>query len=148
MSDEVLEDLTIGNVTVLFGAAHGKYPHGNSLLVRGARGDADDRPVARRRRAQGRAAARRSRLNSHCHEDHIAGNHLFPEVPWQLHEADLSGLHSFAGFLAIYGYDDAVIGAGWEQALVEKFHFTRERRRVRLSRRRRASSSAAACACA
>ena len=45
-------------------------------------------------------------VNSHCHEDHVAGNHLFPDVPWHVHEADLPGLQSFAGFLAIFGYDD------------------------------------------
>jgi glyoxylase-like metal-dependent hydrolase (beta-lactamase superfamily II) len=62
--------------------------------------------------------------NSHCHEDHIAGNHLFESVPWELHEADLLGLHSFAGFLQIYGYDDSVLGGGWERALKEQFFYT------------------------
>ena len=23
-------------------------------------------------------------LNSHCHEDHVAGNHLYPDVPWSI----------------------------------------------------------------
>jgi glyoxylase-like metal-dependent hydrolase (beta-lactamase superfamily II) len=120
---EALEDRTIGNTTVLFGASHGKYPHGNSLLVRGARETLIVDPSLG-------VVARRDRLphadrvwNSHCHEDHIAGNHLFPDVPWELHEADLLGIHSFAGFLQIYGYDDAVLGAGWERTLKEKFFY-------------------------
>ncbi len=124
MSDEVLEEQTIGNVTVLFGAARGKYPQGNSLLVRGAREALIIDPSLG-------VVARKGKLphvdrvwNSHCHEDHIAGNHLFPGAPWEMHEADLLGIHSFAGFLQIYGYDDTVLGGGWEKALKEKFFYT------------------------
>jgi glyoxylase-like metal-dependent hydrolase (beta-lactamase superfamily II) len=124
LTNEVLEDSTIGNVTVLFGASHGKYPQGNSLLVRGTRETLMIDPSLG-------VVARRGRLprvdrvwNSHCHEDHIAGNHLFPDAPWELHEADLLGLHSFAGFLRIYGYDDSVLGGGWERALKEQFFYT------------------------
>lgn len=124
MRDEVLEDRTIGAVTVLFGAAHGKYPQGNSLLVRGARETLIVDPSLGVVARKGRLPRVERVWNSHCHEDHIAGNHLFPDVPWQVHEADLLGLHSFAEFLQIYGYDDGVIGAGWEQALREKFFYT------------------------
>jgi glyoxylase-like metal-dependent hydrolase (beta-lactamase superfamily II) len=124
LSEEVLEEQQIGNVTVLYGAGRGKYPHGNSLVVRGASETLIVDPslgvVARKARLP-----RADRVwNSHCHEDHIAGNHLFPDAPWELHEADLLGIHSFAGFLQIYGYDDAVIGAGWERALKEQFFYT------------------------
>ena len=112
MTEEVLEDQAIGSVTVLFGAAHGKYPHGNSLAVRGTRETLMIDPSLG-------VVARKDKLphadrvwNSHCHEDHIAGNHLFPDAPWELHEADLLGLHSFAGLLQIYGYDDTVLGGG------------------------------------
>ena len=124
MADEVLEELTLGSVTVLFGAAHGKYPHGNSLVVRGTRETLMIDPslgvVARKN-----SLPHADRVwNSHCHEDHIAGNHLFPAVPWELHEADLLGIHSFGGFLQIYGYDDSVLGGGWEQTLKERFFYT------------------------
>jgi glyoxylase-like metal-dependent hydrolase (beta-lactamase superfamily II) len=124
LSDEIFEEQTIGAVTVLYGASRGKYPDGNSLLVRGARETLVIDPALG-------LVARRGRLphvdriwNSHCHEDHIAGNHLFPEATWELHEADLLGLHSFAGFLRIYGYDDSVLGAGWEKTLKEKFFYS------------------------
>jgi hypothetical protein len=33
-------------------------------------------------------------LNSHCHEDHVAGNGRFRDVPWHLHAADLLGIRS------------------------------------------------------
>ena len=36
MADHLAQfDRTIGRVTVLYGEGGGKYPHGNSLLVRG-----------------------------------------------------------------------------------------------------------------
>jgi glyoxylase-like metal-dependent hydrolase (beta-lactamase superfamily II) len=124
LTAEVLEDRTIGNTTVLFGAGHGKYPHGNSLLVRGARETLIVDPSLGVVAREGRLPRVDRVWNSHCHEDHIAGNHMFPDVPWQMHEADLLGIHSFAGFLQIYGYDDAVLGAGWERALKEKFFYT------------------------
>ena len=123
MADEILEQETLGAVTVLYGAGRGKYPHGNSLLVRGARESLMIDPSLG-------VVARKDELphvdrvwNSHCHEDHIAGNHLFPEVRWELHEADLLGIHSFAGLLEIYGYDEAVLKGGWERTLLERFHY-------------------------
>jgi len=124
LADALLEDQRLGAVTVLYGAGHGKYPHGNSLLVKGALETLIIDPslgvVARKG-----GLPRVDRIwNSHCHEDHIAGNHLFPDVPWELHEADLLGLHSFAGFLQIYGYDDTVLGGGWEKVLKEQFFYT------------------------
>jgi glyoxylase-like metal-dependent hydrolase (beta-lactamase superfamily II) len=60
---------------------------------------------------------------SHCHEDHVAGAHLYPDVPWHLHEADLPGLRSLDDFMAIYGMDDPRVEAGFRRAVVEQFHF-------------------------
>jgi glyoxylase-like metal-dependent hydrolase (beta-lactamase superfamily II) len=62
-------------------------------------------------------------VNSHCHEDHVAGNHLFRDVPWHLHEADLVGIHSLDGLMAIYGFDADTDGA-FRKVVVEQFHFT------------------------
>ena len=117
-----LVDRAIGATTVLFGERGGKYPQGNSLLVRGARETLIVDPslgvIPRRARLP-----RVDRvLNSHCHEDHVAGNHLFPDVPWHFHEADLPGIRSLEGFLGIFGYQGPV-GTGWARALVEQFHF-------------------------
>lgn len=44
-------------------------------------------------------------IHSHAHEDHIAGTHLFPNVPWHVHEADALGLESIHGLMKIYGLD-------------------------------------------
>jgi glyoxylase-like metal-dependent hydrolase (beta-lactamase superfamily II) len=124
LPDALLEDQQLGAVTVLYGAGHGKYPHGNSLLVKGSRETLIIDPSLGVVARKGKLPRVDRVWNSHCHEDHIAGNHLFESVPWELHEADLLGLHSFAGFLQIYGYDDTVLGGGWERALRERFFYT------------------------
>jgi glyoxylase-like metal-dependent hydrolase (beta-lactamase superfamily II) len=119
---DVLEDRQLGHVTVLFGARGGKYPHGNSLLVRGSAEtliiDPSLSVIPRRHRLP-----RIDRVvNSHCHEDHIAGNHLFPDVPWHLHELDLPGIHSIDNMMAIYGYTEP-IGNAFRQIVEREFHF-------------------------
>ena len=118
-----VEDRRLGPVTVLFGDRGGRYPDGNSILVEGERetviidpalgviGRKDDLPRIDRV------------LNSHCHEDHIAGNHLFPDVPWHVHALDKSGFDSLDDMMAIYGYPDA-IDAAFRKAVVEEFHYT------------------------
>jgi len=117
-------DLVLGATTVCFGAERGKYPQGNSLFVGGREESLVIDPslgLIPRRSALPHADRV---LNSHCHEDHVAGNHLFPDVPWHVHEADLPGLQSFDGFLAIFGYDDAGVMQGWAQLVRERFHYT------------------------
>jgi glyoxylase-like metal-dependent hydrolase (beta-lactamase superfamily II) len=113
----------IGRTTVLVGERGGKYPQGNSLLVEGGEETLlVDPSVAV---AEGRFTLPRVDriVNSHCHEDHVAGNGRFPRVPWHLHEADLPGIRSLDGLMAIYGFDGA-IDAAWRRVVVEQFHFT------------------------
>jgi glyoxylase-like metal-dependent hydrolase (beta-lactamase superfamily II) len=62
-------------------------------------------------------------INSHCHEDHIAGNFLFPDIPWHLHEADAPGIRSLDALLAIYGMPEAT-DVPFRKVLVDDFHFT------------------------
>jgi glyoxylase-like metal-dependent hydrolase (beta-lactamase superfamily II) len=62
-------------------------------------------------------------LNSHCHEDHVAGNHLFPDVPWHFHREDLPGIRSLEGMMAIYGYAPAILEP-FSRSVVEQFHYT------------------------
>jgi glyoxylase-like metal-dependent hydrolase (beta-lactamase superfamily II) len=121
---EALEDLELGATTVCFGEARGKYPQGNSLFVRGAEESlVIDPSLGLIPRKEALLPADRV-VNSHCHEDHVAGNHLFPDVPWHLHEADLPGIRSLDGFMAIFGFDDPKVEAAWRQAVGERFHFT------------------------
>ncbi len=117
-----LEERKIGAVTVFFGAQGGKYPDGNSLWVEGRDESLIIDPslgmVARRDRLPHVDRV----LNSHCHEDHIAGNHLFPDVPWHLHEADLPGIQAIENMMAIYGFT-APIQAAFEKVVVDRFHY-------------------------
>ncbi|MFI5397261.1 MAG: MBL fold metallo-hydrolase [Candidatus Binatia bacterium] len=118
-----LEDRKIGSVTVLFGAYGGRYPYGNSLLVKGAEETVLIDPslsVIPRRDALPRVDRV---LNSHSHEDHIAGNHLFPDVSWYLHELDLTNIHSLDNMMAMYGYGGD-LDAGFRAILLDEFHFT------------------------
>jgi glyoxylase-like metal-dependent hydrolase (beta-lactamase superfamily II) len=113
----------LGHTTVLTGERGGKYPQGNSLLVEGgAEALIVDPSVAV---AEGTVAPPRVDrvLNSHCHEDHVAGNGRFAHVPWHLHEADLPGIRSLDGLMTIYGFD-GTIDATWRRVVVEQFHFT------------------------
>lgn len=112
----------MGPVTVLFGDRDGRYPQGNSVLVRGTRETVlIDPSLGLLPRRDGLPAVDRILL-SHCHEDHLAGTHLFPDASLHLHALDLPGIRSLDGLLAIYGFGGAFEEA-WRRALVEEFHF-------------------------
>lgn len=115
--------MNLGRSTVLVGERSGKYPQGNSLLVAGGEETLlVDPSVAV---AEGRFDLPRVDrvLNSHCHEDHVAGNGRFRDVPWHLHEADVPGIRSLDGLMAIYGFDGE-IDAAWRRVVLDQFHFT------------------------
>ena len=117
------EDRRIGRVTVLTGARGGKYPHGNSLVVEGSEESLIiDPSLSLPARTQPLPRVDWV-LNSHCHEDHIAGNHLFREVPWRFHELDLPGILSLDGMMEIYGYAGPS-GDYFRKALIDDFHYT------------------------
>jgi len=115
-------DRSLGHSTVLIGDRGGKYPDGNALLVTGRHETLviDPSLSVIPRCAQ---LPRIDRVvNSHCHEDHLAGNHLFPDVPWCVHELDRPGFLSLDGMMAIYGFQGAV-KANFAQAVVDQFHY-------------------------
>jgi glyoxylase-like metal-dependent hydrolase (beta-lactamase superfamily II) len=118
-----LEERELGGVTVLFGERGGRYPQGNSLAVHGSEETVVIDPCLGLLPRRDRLPPADRVVNSHCHEDHIAGNHLYPHVPWHLHEADLPGIRSLDAMGAIYGFDGSIDEA-WRKALVEQFHFT------------------------
>lgn len=117
-----LEEREIGPTTLLVGAGKGKYPDGNALLVRGSNETALIDP------GLGLVGHRDSlpRVDrvffSHCHEDHIAGSHLFPDVPWHVHREDRLGFDSVDDMLSIYGYPGP-ISAVFREQLLERFHY-------------------------
>ncbi len=142
---EVLEDRKIGASTVLFGSKGGKYPSGNSLLVRGTdRTVLIDPSLGVLPRRHELVPQVDQVINSHCHEDHIAGNFLFPDASCHLHEADLPGIQSLDAFMTLFGYSEAT-AAVWSRAVVEQYHFT-PRPDAKAFPTLRSSTSVAACA--
>jgi glyoxylase-like metal-dependent hydrolase (beta-lactamase superfamily II) len=109
-------------VSVLMGAREGAYPSGNSLLVRGSSEtvliDPSIAVVAR----GGAPVTVDAILNSHSHEDHVAGNGLFKDARVHVHDADLPGIRSLDGLMAIYGFEGELRDS-FEKIVVEEFHF-------------------------
>ena len=62
-------------------------------------------------------------INSHSHEDHIAGNGLFTDARVHVHEADLPGIVSMDGLMAVYGLDGDA-RTEFEQTMLDEFHYT------------------------
>lgn len=111
-----------GAVSVLVGERNGSYPAGNSVLVRGrgetaiidpsvsvvARGGVPDRVDVV--------------INSHAHEDHLAGNGLFPDAKVRIHHDDLPGVVSLDGLLGVYGLPSPE-REEFAATIVEQFHY-------------------------
>jgi glyoxylase-like metal-dependent hydrolase (beta-lactamase superfamily II) len=115
-------DRKIGPLTVLFGVENGKYPHGNSLLVEGQNKRVLIDPSLG-------VVARSNNLPevdqimlSHVHEDHVAGVHLFPNIPCICHEADALGLRDLAGMMEIYGFEGD-FRQEFEKTVLEEFFY-------------------------
>lgn len=115
-------DRQFGAVTVLLGDQNGKYPHGNSLWVRGRDATVVIDPslsvVARAGELRGCADLV---VQSHVHEDHVAGIHLFPDAKVFAHREDALGLHHLDGLMNIYGYGQA--DAAMRQVVLQEFHY-------------------------
>jgi glyoxylase-like metal-dependent hydrolase (beta-lactamase superfamily II) len=120
-ANQATHDRVIGRVTVLGGERGGRYPHGNSLLVGGSEESLLIDPSLSLVARADRPRADRV-LNSHCHEDHVAGNHLYADVPWLLHEADAPGIRSLDAMMAVYGMSPATCAA-FREVVVRDFHF-------------------------
>jgi glyoxylase-like metal-dependent hydrolase (beta-lactamase superfamily II) len=98
-------DRRFGAVTVLVGEKTGKYPDGNSMLVRGRDATLLTDPSLSVH-ARGAELGRIDLVvQSHVHEDHVAGLSRFPGTPVHAHRLDALGLRSLDGMMQIYGYD-------------------------------------------
>ena len=111
------------SVSVLCGADRGAYPSGNSVVVRGRAENLIIDPSVSVVGRGGAPVAIDAVLNSHCHEDHMAGNGLFAEARLHIHHDDVVGAASLEGLLAGYGFEDSLM-QGFATALIEEFHFS------------------------
>lgn len=107
-------------VTVLVGPDNGAYPTGNSLVVRGAGETVIIDPSVTVADRGGAPVPVDAVLNSHSHEDHLAGNGTFPTARVHVHEEDLPGVRSLEGLMAVYGLPMSHEFAG---EIVEHFHY-------------------------
>jgi glyoxylase-like metal-dependent hydrolase (beta-lactamase superfamily II) len=108
------------SVSVLVGDANGAYPSGNSLLVRGRAETLIVDPSVTVVERGGAPAAVDAVVNSHSHEDHMAGNGLFTDARVLVHHDDLPGGRSLDGLMAVYGLP---LDHPFAKDIVEVFHY-------------------------
>jgi glyoxylase-like metal-dependent hydrolase (beta-lactamase superfamily II) len=116
-------DVRYGGVTLLTSPEGGRYPSGNSLLIRGSEGAVLVDPSLEVDRRGGAGAHPDFIAVTHAHEDHIAGLHLFPEVPVVIHPAEAGAVRDPETLLAGFGMADAEADV-FRQQLRETFHLS------------------------
>lgn len=109
------------HTTVLFGAEQGKYPDGNSVLVRGSSGSVLIDPSLSVHAADPPIEVG-TVLLTHAHEDHMAGVSAVRAGSVAVHTRDLPAARSIDGLMALYGIPaDGV--AGMSRLVTESFHY-------------------------
>jgi glyoxylase-like metal-dependent hydrolase (beta-lactamase superfamily II) len=111
------------HVSVLIGTDGGKYPSGNSLVVRGSGEAVIIDPSVTVVELGGASVPIDAVIVSHSHEDHMAGNGLFGEARLHIHDEDLPGARSLDGLMEVYGLTGAP-REEFSREVVEHFHYT------------------------
>jgi glyoxylase-like metal-dependent hydrolase (beta-lactamase superfamily II) len=109
-------------VSVLVGDENGTYPSGNSLLVRGDAETVIIDPSVTVVAKGGAPAAVDAVINSHAHEDHVAGNGLFSAARVHVHAEDRPGVVSVEGLMDVYGLTGDT-REEFTRVVIEEFHF-------------------------
>jgi glyoxylase-like metal-dependent hydrolase (beta-lactamase superfamily II) len=110
-------------VSVLVGGENGQYPSGNSLLVRGSSEAVMIDPSVDVVRRGGGPVAIDAVINSHGHEDHVAGNGFFKDARIHIHHEDLPGAQSIDGLMNVYGFEGEIRDR-FKKVVVEQFYYT------------------------
>jgi glyoxylase-like metal-dependent hydrolase (beta-lactamase superfamily II) len=119
-----LTDIALtAHVTVLTGAANGKYPDGNSVVVAGREGALVIDPSLTVHARGGLPVPVDRVLLSHAHEDHMSGVSVLGEVTVHAHAADLPGVRSLDGLMDVYGLYAEEDEEAWRAEVVEAFHY-------------------------
>ena len=93
------------SVSVLVGADNGLYPSGNSLVVEGTGETVIIDPSVSVVARGGAHLPIDAVINSHGHEDHVAGNGLFDTARVHIHHDDLRAAQHLDGLMEIYGFE-------------------------------------------
>jgi glyoxylase-like metal-dependent hydrolase (beta-lactamase superfamily II) len=109
-------------VAVVMGPDGGRYPSGNSLVVRGEGEAVIIDPSVTVVEAGGAGLAVDAVIVSHSHEDHLAGTTGFPSARFHIHHDDLPGAQSLDGLLDVYGLEGEV-RTSFSRTIVEEFHY-------------------------
>ncbi|MGH9269779.1 MAG: MBL fold metallo-hydrolase [Ilumatobacteraceae bacterium] len=115
-----LERRLTDEVTVLVGPPNGAYPTGNTLVVRGRGETVIIDPSITVAERDGAPIAIDAVINSHSHEDHLAGNGTFPDARVHVHHDDLPGVRTLQGLMDVYGLP---IDHPFAADIVESFHY-------------------------
>ncbi len=111
------------DVSVLIGADNGRYPSGNSLVIRGDGESVIIDPSVSVVERGGAPVPIDAVIVSHSHEDHLAGNGFYNDARLHIHCEDLPGARSLDGLMEVYGLTGETREAFAEQ-IVEEFHYT------------------------
>ncbi len=110
-------------VSVLVGTDNGKYPAGNSIVVRGDGEAVIIDPSVTVVELGGAPLRIDAVINSHSHEDHMPGNGLFADQRLHIHHDDLPGAQSLDGLMDVYGLEGET-RQKFSDEVLEEFHFT------------------------
>jgi len=110
-------------VTSLAGAALGSYPTGNSLMIRGSAETVVIDPSVTVVEKGGVPLPVDAVINSHGHEDHLAGNGMFPYARVHMHKLDLEVAHNLEALLNVFGFNSAD-HPEVASHFIEQFHYT------------------------
>lgn len=111
------------NVSVLTGDDAGRYPSGNSLVVRGDGEAVIIDPSVTVVARGGAPVPVDAVIVSHSHEDHMAGNGLYADARLHIHDEDIPGARSLDGLMDVYGLTGEPRELFSSQVL-EQFHYT------------------------
>lgn len=110
-------------VSVLVGPDNGLYPSGNSLLVEGAAETALIDPSVTVVQRGGAPVPVDAVMNSHGHEDHMAGNGFLAPARVHVHHDDLLAARSLDGLMDVYGFSGE-LAESWGNTVQEEFFYT------------------------
>lgn len=107
---------------MLLGVERGKYPHGNSVVVRGPDRRVIIDPSLSLWEPDTTPPDVDQVLLTHVHEDHVAGLSRYPDTPVAVNHRDAPHLASLEGLVDVYGIPADSVDE-FTDGLVEDFHF-------------------------